>query len=414
MAAQKLFFRRIKGRTWLALVLALLVGVIALVSGGAAWGANPKGARLERMRASAQYQEGVFNNEEPMFTRPWSSFGRMLFSEGVQEPEQAIQVAKPRFSGRAPASGVKITWLGHSTLLLQVDGKNYLTDPVWGERTSPFSWIGPRRWYPSPLSLDDLPPLDGVLISHDHYDHLDYPTIVQLKERDVRFVMPLGVGAHLERWGVDPARITELDWWQEIQIGDHTLVSVPARHASGRSPFDQNSTLWCGYVVRGPRHRLYFSGDTGFFPGLRDIGRKYGPFDVTMIEVGAYDRAWPDWHMGPEQAVLAHRIVGGRLFLPIHWGLFDLANHAWAEPMQRVMTASQRWSVEVASPRPGETIDGLSPPAPRAWWPEVPFRDANEEPILATKSGDPDERFTLEELRVWAPSAQPAPLPNAR
>jgi L-ascorbate metabolism protein UlaG (beta-lactamase superfamily) len=258
-----------------------------------------------------------------------------------------------------------------------------LTDPVWGERTSPLTWLGPRRWYAPPVALADLPVPDAVLISHDHYDHLDEPTITALRGWATTFVVPLGVGAHLEYWGVPGARIVELDWWEEHRVGDLRLVATPARHASGRAVYDGNETLWAGYALVGPAHRVYFSGDTGLFPAMAEIGARLGPFDVTLVESGAYDPAWPDWHLGPEQAVRAHTMVRGELLVPIHWGLFDLAYHGWTEPVERVVVEAVRRRVRVAVPRPGQSIEADA--SLERWWPAVPWRTAAERPVIATQ-----------------------------
>ena len=255
---------------------------------------------------------------------------------------------------------------------------------MWGERTSPFSFAGPKRWYAPPIALSELPPIDVVLISHDHYDHLDAPTIEQMRDWNTRFVVPLGVGAHLEYWGVPAERITELDWGDHLTVDELTVHCTEARHASGRHLLDQNATLWAGYALVGPSHRVFFSGDTGMFPELSDIGERFGPFDVTMVEVGAYNRAWPDWHMGPEQAVTAHRMLRGKAFLPIHWGLFDLALHGWTEPIERTMAAAQAQGVRVLSPRPGESVEPSTTKTTR-WWPEVAWQTATDHPIEATK-----------------------------
>jgi len=272
----------------------------------------------------------------------------------------SIPVATPPFLQRSatdfsepPASGLRITWLSHSTLLIEIDGLRVLIDPVWGERASPFNWLGPERFFPPPLPFEQLPGLDVVVISHDHYDHLDFPTIRRLVDDGVPFVVPLGVGAHLEYWGIPAERITELDWWQEHSIGDLRLVATPARHFSGRSMFmaDREATLWSGWALLGPQHRLYYSGDTAMFPGFADIGDRLGPFDATMIESGAYNPMWADVHLGPEQAVEAHLMVGGGVMIPVHWGLFDLAVHGWTEPIERVLVAAHKHGVSVVTPR---------------------------------------------------------------
>jgi len=372
--------------------LAVVAGLITLLSLGVlidAWdamGYAPSGARLARMEASPQWDDGGFENPEPLWNDTWGMLTGALDRSDYTAPERTPpfeRVAASRFDA-PPESGLRITWLGHSTLLIEIDGRRFLTDPVWGERTSPLTWVGPSRWYPAPLSLDDLPELDAILISHDHYDHLDHPTIVALADDDTPFVCPLGVGAHLEGWGIDAERIIEVDWWDRHTFGDVELVVVPARHASGRQVFDQNRTLWAGYALLGASHRALFSGDTGLFRGMTEIGERLGPFDVTMLEVGAYGKAWPDWHLGPEQAIRAHGMLRGEVLVPIHWGLFDLANHGWTAPIERTLVAAEAADVTVVTPRPGESFEPGSPPPVDRWWPEVPWLTAEQDPIVAT------------------------------
>lgn len=253
------------------------------------------------------------------------------------------------------------------------------------------SFIGPKRFFEPPLPIDELPALDAVVISHDHFDHLDKPTIIALKGRVPLFAVPLGVGTYLEQWGVDPEHIVERDWWGEVQIGQLTLTATPARHFSGRSLVmsDQNKTLWSGWSIAGPYHRVYFSGDTAMFPGFSDIGKRLGPFDLTMIEAGAYDAMWPDVHIGPEQAVEAHRMVRGHLMMPVHWGTFDLAMHNWTEPVERLLAASDQ-GVNIVVPKPGESFDPADPPELARWWPELPWKTAKEMPVVSTGLGADD------------------------
>jgi len=288
-----------------------------------------------------------------------------------------------------PSSGLRVTWLGHSNLLVEIDGRRVLIDPVWGEFASPFTFAGPRRFYPPPLPLDELPDVDAIIISHDHYDHLDTPTVDALKTRDITWFVPLGVGAHLEYWGVDAGRVVELDWWESREHAGLTITCTPSRHFSGRMLPGTNGgpTLWAGWTVKSEAHNIYYSGDTALFDELVDIGARLGPFDLTMIEAGAYNQAWADVHLGPEQAVRAHRLVKGEVMLPVHWGMFDLALHGWTEPAERVLRAAERENVRVVTPGPGDWVEpsaGLVPNAttyPNRWWPEVPWVDAATAPV---------------------------------
>lgn len=371
-----------------------LLGGATIASGWSAFGKAPAGARLTRIQASPQYGDGIFENKNPMWVNNWGIFRQIFTSVPDTSPDEPLPVTrvKKEMFQTPPGTGLRVTWLGHSTLILEIDGARFLTDPVWGETTSPLTWAGPKRWYAPPLDLEDLPTVDAVLLSHDHYDHLDAPTIKHLKDRDTLFVAPLGVGAHLAYWGVPEARIREVDWWDEVKIGSHTVTCVPSRHASGRHVADQYRTLWAGFVVRGPEHRLYFSGDTGLFPGMREIGERLGPFDLTMLEIGAYDQDWPDWHLGPEQAVLAHKMTRGKVLLPIHWGLFTLAKHGWTEPIERVLRKARALGVTVATPAPGGSLEPEALPEQKAWWPrDVPFRTSEEYPVRASKNGDPQD-----------------------
>ncbi len=378
------YTKRMLQAVGVALVLAT---IYAVIDGWRAFGHGADGERLARMQRSPQYGDGVFENPQSLVNHFGLMVSGMFSASDDATPESTPpfeRVPASRFA-TPPASGLRITWLGHSTLLLEIDGHRVLTDPVWGERSSPLSWIGPTRWYPPPLSLGDVPKLDAVLLSHDHYDHLDYWTIVAMKDWDTTFIAPLGVGAHLAYWGVPESKIVELDWWERHEVGGLEIVATPARHASGRTLFDKDETLWAGYAVLGAQHRVYFSGDTGLFPAMHDIGEQLGPFDLTMIEAGAYGSAWPDWHLGPEQAVTAHRMVRGGVLLPVHWGLFNLAYHGWTEPIERVLAAAEQADVSVIAPRPGQSIEPSAPPAVERWWPTLAWHTAAQDPIVATK-----------------------------
>ena len=377
--------RRRRRRWLIAGGLAALAAACAIAN-CAALGGRATGARLERLQKSPEWRGSRFENPQPIVNDTWAgivTLFRRSPSVAPQSPPSTVPVEPARFA-TSPRSGLRVTWLGHSTILLEIDGHRFLTDPVWSERVGPVDFSGPKRWFPPLIALQDLPPLDAVVLSHDHYDHLDYATIVALKDRDLTFVAPLGVGAHLERWGVPANRIVELDWWDSRPFGDLTLWAVPARHASGRVPLvDDGAKLWAGYAFVGARHRVYYSGDTGLFPALRTIGERLGPFDLTMIEVGQYNQAWPDWHLGPEQAVEAHRRVRGAVMLPVHWGLFALASHGWTEPIERARAAGHNAGAVVITPRPGQSVEPTEERPQERWWPELPWRTAAEDPIVS-------------------------------
>jgi L-ascorbate metabolism protein UlaG (beta-lactamase superfamily) len=296
---------------------------------------------------------------------------RQFFGKETRVPERPIRVARRdrRDFDIPPPSGLRATWLGHATVLLEIDGRRVLTDPVWSERASPSTLIGPKRFFPPPIPLADLPPIDAAVVSHDHYDHLDMATVRFLAARGTVFAVPLGVGAHLERWGVPEAQRIELHWGERARVGGLTLKASPARHYSGRL-VGGDPTLWASWVIAGSRHRVYFSGDSGYFEEFRRIGERDGPFDLTLIKIGAYGSTWPEIHMTPEQAVQTHLDTRGGLLLPVHWGTFNLAPHDWREPAERVLAAARPRGVRLVLPRPGEPIEPVHAPEPVAWWRE--------------------------------------------
>lgn len=379
----------------LLLVTAITTGTaaIALIDAWRPLGTTPDAARLERFQKSLNYRENRFQDSIPRAEPDiWVASARWLRGVEHSRPEQPLPVAFRQledFLGRPP-SGLSITWFGHSSLLVQIEGRTVLIDPVWGDRCSPSHFVGPKRFHPVPIALQALPPPQVVLISHDHYDHLEYASIRELDKSHPIFVVPLGVGAHLEYWGVDPKRIRELDWWQETQLFGLTLVCTPARHFSGRG-LGKDVTLWSGWAIIGPARRVYYSGDTAMFEGFESIGQRLGPFDATLIEVGAYDALWADVHLGPEQAVEAHRQVRGAVMLPVHWGTFDLALHSWVEPIERAVIAAKRKGVTLVTPRPGESVDPLGPPRRERWWPSVPWKRAAEAPVVSSGLGQGSE-----------------------
>jgi L-ascorbate metabolism protein UlaG (beta-lactamase superfamily) len=284
-----------------------------------------------------------------------------------QEPIPVRPLDRAALDRLDPAANHVIR-LGHSSHLLKLRGKYWLIDPVFGERASPVSWAGPLRFHPSPLPLNEVPPIEGLILSHDHYDHLDVPTIEALTQRVQRYFVPLGVGARLRGMGVPAERIEELDWWQEARHGDVGLTAAPAQHFSGRTLWDRNKTLWASWAIRSGRERIFYSGDTGYFPGFKEIGDKLGPFDVALMENGAYDSYWPAVHMSPEETVRAFQDVKARLLYLVHNSTFDLAFHPWQEPLERVAQLAGQQGLPLATPEIGEVLTLGQPRENKLWW----------------------------------------------
>ena len=346
--------------TSVAAAVATVSAVLASPVAGAARGVRRSlGARPAQVFDSAQFWDGLFHNRLPMRVVEAGSSRSMALEWArrgdVGRPRGEVPVVTPDLPRRA--GELAATWLGHATVLLEVSGHWVLTDPVWSDRVSPSATVGPRRHHPVPMELADLPPLSAILISHDHYDHLDMASIDALvHHQDAPIVVPLGVSAHLRRWGVPENRIVELDWGQSHRVGDLTLTCTEARHFSGRG-FTRNTTLWSSWVAAAGDRRVFFGGDTGYTPAFTDIGHEHGPFDLTVLPIGAYDRRWRDVHMDPAEAVQCHLDVRGGVLLPIHWATFDLAFHRWAAPAEWISAEAAERDVALALPRPGERFE---------------------------------------------------------
>jgi L-ascorbate metabolism protein UlaG (beta-lactamase superfamily) len=340
----------------------------------AAWGIPTAlgASRAEIAKAagdSPRFAEGTFHNSQPGApvrpVNPAALIVAMLSRGESGSPSGVVPLAVPRFP--TVADQLAVTWYGHSSALIEIDGRRVLVDPVWSDRVSPSPLIGPRRMHPVPTGLDALPEVDAVLISHDHYDHLDLPTVRELVRRgSAPFVVPLGVGAHLRSWGVPAERVVELDWGGQARVRELTLTCTEARHFSGRS-LARNTTLWSSWVIAGPQHGVFFGGDTGYTPSFAEIGARFGPFNLTLLPIGAYNEQWPEVHMTPEEAVRAHGDLGGGLLVPVHWATFNLAFHEWSEPVRRLLVEAKRADTRVAVPMPGERFIVNTPPE-NDWW----------------------------------------------
>ena len=340
-------------------------------------GKKPEGARLERLKASPLWTGAQLRNVHPMIPGLRDASASMptitdfLYGGERRVPRGPLPSMNPLESGPSrSASGLRTTWLGHSTLLIEIDGVRVLTDPVWGPRASPSRLAGPKRFQPVPVPLHAMPPIDVVVVSHDHYDHLDYPTISELAKTDVPFVTSLGVGAHLEAWGVHPQRIVELDWWDSYALPNAglTVTAAPSQHFSGRGLNDRNTTLWSSLVMRSHRHAVFFSGDTGLTTEYQAIRDRLGPFDLVMLEVGAFHPAWGDIHLGPENALKALALLGGGAFLPVHWGTFALAMHAWDQPAEALLELAPKQGVQLIMPRLGQPFEPIHAERVSPWW----------------------------------------------
>jgi L-ascorbate metabolism protein UlaG (beta-lactamase superfamily) len=306
-----------------------------------------KGGSLEHARIMWNF---FFN--KPATTRP-----------SGQLPVQALTKA-PLLS----APNNTVYRLGHSTVLMKLNGAFWLTDPMFSDRASPLQFAGPKRFHAPPIGIDELPPIKGVIISHDHYDHLDYDSIMKLAGKTEYFLTPLGVGDILVDWGVPPVKVRQLDWWQETAIDAVRFVATPAQHFSGRGLFDKNQTQWASWVILAPNQRLFFSGDSGYFDGFKRIGEKYGPFDLTLLETGAYNANWPNVHMHPEESLQAHLDLKGKRLLPIHNGTFDLSMHPWREPFDRKAALGKERGIPIIAPMMGEAVSMHETMGVRRWW----------------------------------------------
>jgi len=314
-------------------------------------------------------QDGKFQNPVPTRVGGLSLIFKIvplyLTSKEEKEPLEPLGPfhTDAQVYAAPPKSGLRVTWFGHSSMLLEIDGTRILIDPVWDNRAAPTRWVGPKRFFAPTLRLKEMPAIDAVLVSHDHYDHLGKATVQRLSKLPAlaksQWITSLGVGKLLEEFGVPTQQITELDWTQAVSIagGACEVTSLPARHFSGRSLFNRFETLWASFVIKGKDHKVYYGADSGWWEGFAEIGATYGPFDLTMLEIGAFNELWKDIHLGPDGAAQAYMALGGSeragLLMPIHWGLFDLALHGWRQPIERLLEIAMEREWSMFAPEPG-------------------------------------------------------------
>ncbi len=361
----------------LSIVLFVVIGYLSFVNFYPSFGGTISKELQLKYTSSPNFKNGKFVNTDHSIPKKLSfsetlGLTKKFFFTKVPKgrPDANIEVKKIDSAAIADYQGpIRLIWFGHSAFLLQIEGKNILIDPMFGDVAAPHDWLGTNRFNPQmPIDIAELNKIDAVVISHDHYDHLDYGSIKELKTKVGHYFTPLGVGTHLEAWGVAKDRITELDWWQDIDFKGIKLVCTPAQHFSGRKFDNGQSTLWSSWVIQSKEENIFFSGDSGYAPHFKKIGDSYGPFKFAMIECGQYNDMWPDIHMFPEETAQAAVDLRAKTMMPIHWGSFKLALHSWTDPVERVTKKARELEIPMVTPQIGEFIllDDLNNNT--TWW----------------------------------------------
>ncbi|WP_421875052.1 MBL fold metallo-hydrolase [Marinoscillum sp.] len=357
----------------LSIIFLFIIGVMAFINFAPQFGAKPSGEHLQQISSSPNYGEDQFVNQietiqDMSFSNMWAALKESISAKNTS-PKEAFETYFGTEKPTPSDSNVVVTWYGHSAILLEIEGKRIFLDPMLGPHSSPVSFFGKRFKNKPPFDLDKLGQLDAVIFSHDHYDHLDYYTIKRIKEQVGHFYTPLGLGSHLQAWGVPASKITELDWWDSAQFGHFTFTATPARHFSGRGTGDRNKTQWASWVIEGHSNKIYFSGDSGYGPHFQEIGKRMGPFDFAFMECGQYNDKWANIHMMPEQTVQAALDLKAKKMMPIHWGGFSLAPHEWYDPADRVAKAAAAKSIELITPKIGKGFSLQQEDLPKGqWW----------------------------------------------
>lgn len=344
---------------FLILTALLILGIMAFIKSSPQFGATPAGKHLEKITVSENYRDGTFANQittsmDMNFKSGIEVMYQFFFEGQRRTPNNPLPVKFDEHVIIRNKDSAKITWYGHSAILLEMDGKKILLDPMLGNASSPVPFLSKRFSYQKPINLEMLPEIDAVILSHDHYDHLDHYSIVKLKDRVTHFYTPLGVGSHLKKWGVTETKITELDWWQTAALEDINMIAAPARHFSGRGLTDRNKTQWASWIIIGSKEKIYFSGDSGYGPHFKEIGNRFGPFDFAMMECGQYNERWEAIHMLPEQTLKASQDIKAKRMMPIHWSAFNLSLHSWTEPVERATRAAKNYNIEIITPYIGQ------------------------------------------------------------